>query len=331
MNIFQAIWYRISAEWTMHQLRGDQAREYRAVKKARRAAGKGDQSYTGYTPDATWLRRVLYNKFGWSITSQNENRDRGGHYGSKFWHGRAWLGRWDNKTDSAGFDLRVTWEFGKRAHTRLMFTRGGGDSGKDVRLAVGVFHLFTFWFTLEDVIKKGYGKYNEHDKDWGFSIWEGHISLSWGYIDSGAWYSDKAKNKRENPGFHVFFDWRDKLLGKAAHDRAFVSEERTVIPMPEKAYPATVKIERASWKRPRWPFTQVIYSATITPDEGIGIPGKGENGWDLDEDATFQSSAPARTTEEAVAHFVQSTLEVRRHRGGKDWTPEKVHPQFIES
>jgi hypothetical protein len=70
--------------------------------------------------------------------------------------------------------------------------------------------------------------------------------------------------------------------------------------MPEGKYPAHVKRERRTWKRPRW-FTPLVREYwDVDVESGIRVPGKGENSWDCDDDAIFASSfsvnkAEART------------------------------------
>lgn len=310
--------------WQEHQIRAQQARMYRDKKRELAKMGKEPGSYMGYLPTATWLRRVLYNRFGWSLTSQNLTKD-GGPLRHRFWSGRSWLSRWDQKRDKGAFQLSVDWQHGRRVDSlRLMLHVGGGDAGRDVTASLSIPRLFSYWVTLEDVVRGTYRGYNHNEREYGLSVYEDHVTLRWHYHDSGAWHSDKKKNKEANPGGYMSFFWRDKVLGKADYSKAITLTERAIIPMPEGPYPATVEISRAVWKRPRWPFAKVIYRAEITPDTPVGTPGKGENAWDCEDDATYSMTTPANTVEEAVTSFVESTLKRRRQYGGPNWIPSKV-------
>ena len=69
--------------------------------------------------------------------------------------------------------------------------------------------------------------------------------------------------------------------------------------MPEGKYPAHVKRERRTWKRPRW-FTPLVRGYwDVDVESGIPVPGKGENSWDCDDDAIFASSFSVNKAETA--------------------------------
>lgn len=313
------------AQWQRHLQRKEQARAFREKKRELAKVGKRPGAYMGYLPTATWLRRALYNKLGWSLTSQNLNQDRNGWYSNQFWYGRAWLSHWQQKTDTKGFGLEVDWQHGRKVDgLRLSVIVGSGDAGRDVSFAIAIPRLFSYWFTLDDVVRGTYRGYEHNTREFGLSVYDGHVSLRWNHHDSGEWYSDKQKNKAVNPGFYKSFFWKDKVFGHAKYDTVTLQEEQTKIPMPEGNYDAVVRIERATWKRPRWPFAQVVYRANINVENNpIPHPGKGENSWDCEDDATFSLSTPAKTISEAVSAMVESILERREKYGGKGWLPEK--------
>lgn len=100
------------------------------------------------------------------------------------------------------------------------------------------------------------------------------------------------------------------------------------IPMPEGVYRGTATVETRTWTRPRWPFGAWHTGRSITVDcpGGVPHPGKGENSWDCDEDATFASSTRARTVGEAVGQFVGHVLERRQRYGGAGWRPAPKSP-----
>lgn len=94
--------------------------------------------------------------------------------------------------------------------------------------------------------------------------------------------------------------------------------------MPEHPYPATVRLFESTWKRPRWPFARRMVRAEIEVEGGIPHPGKGENSWDCDDDATYSLTCQARTAEDAVAKLVGSVLRDRRNYGGRSWRPREA-------
>jgi hypothetical protein len=99
-----------------------------------------------------------------------------------------------------------------------------------------------------------------------------------------------------------------------------------VVPMQERSYQGTAKLERTRWGFTRLPrlFDRTDYHVDITmaPGEQVPFPGKGENAYDCGEDASFGMSMPARTIEDGIGRFVGSVLHSRVRHGGTKWTPE---------
>jgi hypothetical protein len=127
--------------------------------------------------------------------------------------------------------------------------------------------------------------------------------------------------------------WRDgqwnpitALLGKWEYSNEPRDKYDVLIPMPERAYPATVTLEEATWRRSRFPFLRrSVQRANIDIPDGIGTPGKGENAWDVGDDATFGMTCPASTVEQAIATVVESVLHDRIRRSGRlDFTPTET-------
>ena len=100
------------------------------------------------------------------------------------------------------------------------------------------------------------------------------------------------------------------------------------IPMPEGVYPGVGTVEHRTWTRPRWPFGPWYEARSITIESkgGVPMPGKGENAWDLDDDALFASSSRSRTLGEAVGEFVGAVLERRERHAGLTWRPTPKPP-----
>jgi hypothetical protein len=116
---------------------------------------------------------------------------------------------------------------------------------------------------------------------------------------------------------HWNLDFADFLLGDRVHsEEVLIRQPKLKIPMPEGTYDASAKLTRGTWKRPRWPFPLVVMRVSIDIPDGIPIPGKGENSWDCGPDATYGTTGPASSIEEAVGDLVARTLETRKRRGG---------------
>lgn len=122
--------------------------------------------------------------------------------------------------------------------------------------------------------------------------------------------------------------WKDGSWRPLGHDK--VQSERllerrpVLVRMPEKSYSGTAELLACTHgfdKLPRFldrKFTRV----SIQMDEGIPVPGKGENSWDQDQDATFGVTMPARSIEAAVLELAKDVRETRERRAGPRWKPE---------
>jgi hypothetical protein len=111
------------------------------------------------------------------------------------------------------------------------------------------------------------------------------------------------------------------ILGKTKYSNRVFDSANIEIPMPEKCYRATVQFEEATWKRPRW-FSKRIVRAQVDIPGGIPVPGKGENSWDIDEDAIYSICFSATKTWEVVGKVVESVMNSRIRHGGLKWRPE---------
>jgi hypothetical protein len=184
---------------------------------------------------------------------------------------------------------------------------------------------------------------------WAEPRWQVHVGFlggSWwfGVPDHDSW-SRRSGLYLFGDHFNVFWRWDDSVhppergwqrswflldlvLGRAKYRSIVTQVEVDVpIPMPERAYRASVTLHLDTWERPRWPWAKRIPRATIDMEEGdqIPFPGKGENSWDCGEDATYGITLPAKTVSEAVAGLVGSVLRRReRHGGSVMWQPASV-------
>lgn len=117
-----------------------------------------------------------------------------------------------------------------------------------------------------------------------------------------------------------------------------VGEERPVPDQPagtrelhfaEGAYTVRFAPREIVIRRPRWPISRVVRMVDWQVEGGVGgrngipIPGKGETGYDIDEDAVYSGGVQAQTIEEAAGKVYGRVMRDRVHRGGVGWLPER--------
>lgn len=160
------------------------------------------------------------------------------------------------------------------------------------------------------------GKYRNYGDDREFNISFHNGGVWWSFWnDPNSWSSKTPKWKHGN------FNFIDFALGRSNCTHTLVEERNVLIPMPEKAYQATAKLEDWVWRRPRW-FAKRLKRVTIDIPNGIPKAGKGENSWDCGDDATFgMTTGECNSIPEGVGQLVTSMLKDRvRYGGWKDWS-----------
>ncbi len=264
---------------------------------------------------------------GWHYHSQNLNEKAipGTHReeitGPLWRHGRCWWTWWDKSGHNKGSGLHASWKIPCRhVGVSLMI---GNDFEEDVALHVGV-GLASLWLSVEGVFPRCW--HGRKDKD-GHYI--GDIDTSLRFFDGGVWWNlwrDDSGWSRDVPRWrHGAWHPLDTFLGHLVYSSDTLSEQRIGIPLPEGVQPATVTFTRATWKRPRWPRALVITRANVTPDKPLPIPGKGENSWDMDDDAIWETTFPCDNVERAIGHVVEDVLRTRRRHGGsREWQPAEA-------
>ena len=104
-----------------------------------------------------------------------------------------------------------------------------------------------------------------------------------------------------------------------------------VVAMPEGNYPAVVRFTEDTWKRPRLPWnSRLIRRAEVTMLVPIPFPGKGENSWDIDDDALYSQSAPGVSVADATAKVAASAMRSRERYARRDWKPSRGWPVGVE-
>lgn len=227
-------------------------------------------------------------------------------------HERPW-DHWRGWLNFPGNTLGVEWS--RRGNFRLDLTFADSATGDHaITLLVGLPWLFNLWIWLERA------KWVERlpgvefvSGDYGSGERELSICTHDGYLWWRLW---------RNPNYGKSKDWRDGafnpanfFLGRAKYSEYGHNTFESFVELPEGRYPVTIKIYRATWKRPRWYKARTVQRADIKCEAGVPIPGKGENSWDQEDDRLYEVTCLAGTVEEAKAAFVDSVMERREKYG----------------
>jgi hypothetical protein len=251
------------------------------------------------------------------FSSQNLNDKVGGEKGSMWREGRCWWYLDGNANKSAEKVVRFSWAMWSNLNTiGIKLDLATWD---DV-FSIG-FHFWKvhFWFgfeywKLQQWLSKKIKRSNQaygNGRVIGLECYSGHIWINL--------WQDPMESRSVDPWWwHFSFDVM-KVFGKVNYSEQTIEERQITIPMPEKAYNATARLFVSVWKRPLG-FERRLKRIEIKIPDGIPFEGKGENSWDLGQDATFGITCPANSIPEGVGHLVGSVLKDRVKNGGwNDW------------
>lgn len=230
--------------------------------------------------------------------AQNLNEKPDGKTGSMLRHGRCWL-RFSEPY--CGPELRLEWNI-PTSHWHLGIEFGDEDNIQ-YSLACG---LFAVWFAIGGLRWKWLPSDRKCEVTFHHrALWINLWTRRWEWSRTAPWW---------RRGLVIHFD--DLLLGKARYTKETLSTHDALIPMPEGCYPATVKVERQTWKRPRW-FARTRMSCWVEIPGGIPFEGKGTSSWNCGEDGMWGCGSTGPSVEEAIGRAVASVLESRRRYGGR--------------
>ncbi len=225
-------------------------------------------------------------------------------------YGRAWL-RWP------GNSIGVCWSlFRERFGMRLAFS----DTG-DYAIEVGISlpFLFSLWFHIARAkwVKRLPGV--KWTGKWGSGDREIYIRFHDGALWWTLWRHDND---------HKSGDWRDSnfhfddfFLGRNQYSESERTTHHVLFPVQGIVYSATVELYTSTWKRSRWPWPKTVNRANVEVETGVPVPGKGENGWDMEDDAIYGLTTEAGTVMEALGAFRQAVIRQRTKYGGENWEP----------
>lgn len=267
----------------------------------------------------------------WFSHAQNLKKEEGGR-GLK---GRAWLHLYWGNPNERGRNLTtlgVEWVlFCKQHSIGASLSVGGGDADRDIDLSVRV-PFFGIYLGAEGILPRRWQFYNPgqkypsertlgvtwHSQALWIDLWRDPAE-GWGRGGPSFWQDARSAQR------HIVIHPLDLLFGRQMCTTEQLAAEAAEVALPEGRYPVRVLIERRTWTRKRWPWPwHTRTSATVESEAGLPIPGKGENGWDCDDDAYFSIGTPAANAADAVRHATAQVLEWRERYGGRDWMPAQV-------
>lgn len=91
-------------------------------------------------------------------------------------------------------------------------------------------------------------------------------------------------------------------------------EGNVFVYLPEGKYRAKYVLSRRVVKQPDG-SSRVYLCGEITPERPIPIPGKGENSWDLDDDAVFAFTCLAQDASKLANRLATSVMRTRVRHG----------------
>lgn len=235
-------------------------------------------------------------------------------------HGAAWLYfRFPRLEQTLHFSWNI---FGRSVGAGIKFDT---TDEEDIKFWIGIPFLTTLWFGINHakwvlrLLRIEWSQVRDKpSRDWSRSLeFRWHSGALWidPWVSSDEWSSKHRSTFSINPA--------NILLGRQRYSETDRVKYGASIVMPEGEYPLEVELYTARWKRPRWPQvkSRPMADVEVLPKSGIPIPGKGENSWDLDDDAIFGMSCRASTVEEAIASLRR---DVERTRDNYGWGGDSI-------
>jgi hypothetical protein len=236
-------------------------------------------------------------------------------------HGRGWLYLW-SKT------IGLEWCFLQSSSNFSATITVGGEESHQLQFHLELPYLFSVFLSFQKFL---------HFRDWHYWGAFGRktgiqyfANAFWFYL----WHNDDETRFAMRPKIHgihihyekhgcmISFHLADFFFGLAQYTTIDLSTSQGMVILPEGAYPVNVRIFESTWKRPRWPRPVKMIRADVEAvDQQHGIPshaGKGENSWDLEDDALFSMTLPVSTPEEALKRVADSILRDRQKYGMPD-------------
>lgn len=222
--------------------------------------------------------------------------------------------------------FQVEWSFFYNAGLRIKLDLASYEEEVGISIALGIFSLYVGFDNyhlgswIQRVTRRKGQRYG-NGRSIGLAVHGGYIWLDF--------WNDPMESRGTDPWWwHMSFNPMDAIFGRYVYSDQTIEERDIEVPMPEKAYPATAKLQVCHWQRKRSPFIKRMERVSIEIPGGIPKEGKGENSWDCGLDATFSMTTNASSIAEGVGQLVGSVLADRiRHGGWGDWNFKKTWPE----
>jgi hypothetical protein len=213
--------------------------------------------------------------------------------------------------------FHIEWCLFKDAHfTMLMFEQNLDGDDTQRQISLGIYGLFVIWIGWRGV-KWDYKTtpLEKRRRTVGIRFFDNAIWLDlWGDPDGWGAYRTYAIRPVK-----MLLDF---LFGKPKYSQKDEPIVLKYIELPEGFIPVNCQRIFRSWKRPRWFWPHQSWSSIdIIPFVPIPIPGKGENHWDLDDNAIEESSRKGDDIHEALRSFADDVIKERLRKGGYSWRP----------
>jgi hypothetical protein len=221
------------------------------------------------------------------------------------------------------------WLFKRSNKPRLMLGIGGGDTDRQLCLSIGLPWLIALYLVFDHAWLKRLAPTHRVASYKG-GYWDMPIERQIGFFYSDGRFWVKLWADTMDPDRNRFkwqeFNWglryiADLLFGKTRYYEAGHQEHDEYIIMPEGAYRAKIVTYLACWKRPRWPFVHRVHRANIEIPGGIPVPGKGDNSWDMDDDAICSIGTIGANLYDLRQQIYESAMRDRVRYASAAWFP----------
>ena len=229
--------------------------------------------------------------------------------------------------------LAIEGHFLKRACSCSVILHLNSGDGDQITIGLCLPRLFSIYVSLESrilrrlmpgewrdsSIKPGEKFFMDIQRQIGIRIFDGTIWFS-------LWENPMEWNSSDPWWWSFNIKPVNLLLGQehVSSNKATAQKQDIAVRMPEGVYKGKLRLYIMSRKRPRWPIATHINRYEIEMDEPIPVPGKGENSWDMEQDAVHAISGVASTSDQAIIELLDSVNASRVRRGGAMWLPERA-------
>ncbi len=216
--------------------------------------------------------------------------------------------------------IQFSWHLKLEKRIQIQMDLFSGDAERDIVFCIA-FLFFSLHLSLENFLPEKYG-YPRHqwEHTTGFYLWDDDFRVSFHY-GGGNCYECRGYK-----GWYRHWFVSETIFGRPTYITRVIERGNGLVCLQEGnatvGYPVKVIVSDDQWKFPRWPWPKVLRRASVESEDGIPIPGKGENSWDCGEDRRFSIKTTANTIAEAVEAFRRDIEKTRERRGGKNWVPE---------